>query len=70
MMIGVTVFSLIISQYIEIILNYQELMKVGQSRELSTWIALLSRFNNGVPLNKELMGKIENFFDYYWTKNP
>ena len=30
---------------------------------------MLSRFNNGNPLNKELITKIEDFFDYYWSNN-
>ena len=69
MMIGVVMFSMIISQYIEIILDYQELMRVGHHRELSQWMNLLSRFNNGVPIGKSLMSQIESFFDFYWEFN-
>jgi len=50
-------------------MNYKSLWKVGHHKDLSKWIALLSRFNNGNPLNKELITKIEDFFDYYWENN-
>jgi hypothetical protein len=56
-------------QFIEILMNYKSLWKVGHHKDLSKWIALLSRFNNGNPLNKELITKIEDFFDYYWQNN-
>ena len=44
-------------------------MKVGQHQNLSRWISLLSRFNQGHPLNKELITKIEDFFNFYWDNN-
>ena len=66
---GVTIFSFIMGQFIEILMNYKSLWKVGKHKDLSKWIALLSRFNNGNPLNKELITKIEDFFDYYWQNN-
>lgn len=69
LMIGVAIFSLVMSQFIDILMNYKSLWKVGEARDLSKWIALLSRFNNGNPLNKELITKIEDFFDYYWSYN-
>lgn len=69
LMIGVAIFSLVMAQFIEILMNYKSLWKVGEAKDLSKWIALLSRFNNGNPLNKELISKIEDFFDYYWSYN-
>jgi hypothetical protein len=69
LMFGVTVFSFIMGQFIEILMNYKSLWMVGQHKDLSKWIALLSRFNNGNPLNKDLITKIEDFFDYYWDNN-
>jgi len=50
-------------------MNYKSLWKVGDHKNLSAWIALLSRFNNGNPLNKDLITNIEDFFDYYWVNN-
>ena len=69
LMIGVAVFSLVMGQFIDILMNYKKLGQVGEGKDLSKWIALLSRFNNGNPINKDLINKIEDFFDYYWTKN-
>lgn len=69
LMFGVTVFSFIMGQFIEILMNYKSLWNVGQHKDLSKWIALLSRFNNGNPLKKEIITKIEDFFDYYWENN-
>ena len=50
-------------------MNYQKLWQVGQHKDLSKWINLLSRFNNGKKINKEIITNIENFFDYYWQNN-
>ena len=66
---GVAVFSFIMGQFIDILMNYKSLWIVGYHKDLSQWIALLSRFNNGNPLNKELITKIEDFFNYYWQNN-
>ena len=69
LMFGVSIFSFIIGQFIEIMMNYKSLWAVGHHKDLSKWISLLSRFNNGNPLNKELITKIEDFFTYYWDNN-
>jgi len=69
LLFGVAVFSFIMGQFIEILMNYKSLWKVGHHRDLTKWIALLSRFNNGNPLKKELITKIEDFFNYYWDNN-
>jgi hypothetical protein len=55
LMFGVSVFSLIMSQFIEIMMSQKKIWKVGQHEDLTKWIALLSRFNNGHPLNKDLI---------------
>ena len=69
LLLGVMMFSFIMSQFIEILMNYQSLWQVGNSRDLSKWISLLSRFNGGHPLDKNLVTQIEDFFDYYWSNN-
>jgi len=69
LLIGVAVFSLVMGEFIDILLNYKKLGQVGEGKDLSKWIALLSRFNNGNPINKNLISKIEDFFEYYWTNN-
>ena len=57
------------SQFIEIMLSQKSLWKVGDHQGLSKWIALLQRFHNGHPLDKDLITKIENFFNFYWENN-
>ena len=69
LMFGVAIFSFIMGQFIEILMNYKKVWEVGQHRDLSQWIALLARFNNGNPLCKDLITKIEDFFNYYWENN-
>ena len=69
LLLGVMMFSFIMSQFIEILMNYQSLWQVGNHRDLSKWISLLSRFNQGHPLGKNLVTRIEDFFDYYWQNN-
>lgn len=66
LMFGVAVFSLIMSQYMEILLNYNSLSETGHHKDLTMWISMLSRFNNGIPIDKNLVTKIEDFFAYYW----
>jgi len=68
-MFGVTMFSFIMGQFIEILINYKSLWEVGYHKDLSKWIALLSRFNNGNPLNKDMITQIEDFFNFYWENN-
>ena len=50
-------------------MNYKSLWNIGEHKDLSKWIALLSRFNNGNPLSKGLITKVEDFFEYYWENN-
>ena len=69
MLIGVAVFSLVMGEFIEILMNYKNRFVIGAPRDLSKWIALLSRFNNGNPIDKDLISKIEDFFEYSWQYN-
>ena len=41
LMFGVAVFSFIMGQFIEILMNYNQLWMVGNHKDLSKWIALL-----------------------------
>ena len=56
--------------FIEILLGYKSLENTGDSKELSKWIALLTKFNEAHPLSKDLITQIEDFFQYYWYNNP
>lgn len=69
LMFGVIIFSMIMGDYMDILMQYKTIGEVTDNRGLSKWISLLSRFNNGQPLGKDLISKIEDFFDYYWDNN-
>ena len=53
----------------DMVRGYQSLYREDKPRELFKWITLLSRFNNGKPLTKDLITEIEGFFDYYWKND-
>ena len=66
MLFGVVVFSYIMGNLIEIMLNINNLELKPDHRELTEWIALLSKFNDGSMLPKSLIAKIEDHFNFYW----
>ena len=37
---------------------------------MTRWIALLTRYNESLPLPKELITRIEDFFQFFWYNNP
>lgn len=66
MLIGVTVFSFMVGNLIEIYDQYKNMHKEDEGGDLTRWLALLAHFNGGKPLKKELIREIEDFFEYYW----
>ena len=66
MIIGVSVFSFMVGNLIEILNQYKNMHKEGEGSDLTHWLALLAHFNGSKPLNKELIREIEDFFEYYW----
>ena len=70
LLFGVAVFSYIMGNFIEILMGYKSLEYTGDHKELSKWIALLTKFNESHPLSKDLITKIEDFFEFYWKNNP
>ena len=70
MLFGVVVFSYIMGNLIEIMLNYNNIEQKPKHKELTKWIALLSKFNDGNKLPKSLVLKIEDHFNFYWDNNP
>ena len=57
------------SSFIEIIQNYDQRMgNEDKGSELNNWMTLLTRFTNR-PLDKELVGEIDNNFSYYWAND-
>ena len=64
------IFSYIMGNFIEILMGYKSLEYTGDHKMLSKWIALLTKFNESQPLSKEMITKIEDFFQFYWLNNP
>ena len=70
MMLGVSVFSYIMGNLIEILAAFNSLEMAHDHRDLTKWIALLSKFSGGTKLKRSLVDKIEKHFDFYWENNP
>lgn len=70
MLIGVAFFSFVISQFSEIIQNFNaNTSDEDKSTELHNWLSLLTRFTNNKPLPKKLIHQIDAHFKYYWTND-
>lgn len=70
LMFAVAIFSIIMGNFIEILMARNNLENSGNHKDLSKWIALLTKFNDQKPLARDLIVKIEDFFEYYWDNNP
>ena len=67
---GVAFFSYIMSQFIEIISNFNQNLGVEeQTFELHNWMTLLTRFRENKPLPNSLYRQINQHFKYYWANN-
>jgi len=66
LLIGVTFFSIIMNNLMNLINDQKSINNQGCNNDLSKWIALLTRFNGGSPLSKDIINKIEDFFEFYW----
>jgi hypothetical protein len=65
---GVAFFSYIMSNFIEIISNYEKKMGgVDKSGDLNQWLFLLTRFTQNIP--KSTLAEIESHFAYYWSND-
>ena len=63
---GVALFSHFIGFLQDMIARQRQLTKTDHYSELMSWMCILTRFNGGNKLPRELEGKIEDFFEYYW----
>ena len=66
LLVGVAIYSLIMNYLIQIIDDYKKIEEVGKHKDLSNWIIMLQKFNGGNPLSKDVITKIEDFFEFYW----
>jgi hypothetical protein len=69
LLFGVGIFSYIMGTFIEILMDYRSLDKFNDHKNLTKWIALLSKYNNGVALKRSLILEIEDFMTFYWDNN-
>lgn len=53
----------------EILSNFKNIGKEGDSKNLSKFVLLLAKFNNGLPMSRDIITRIEDFFDYYWAND-
>ena len=67
LLIGVACFSYIMGQFIEILMNFQQVTADNEDSEnLSKWLGLLAHFNKNRPLSKDMTKRFEQYFEYYW----
>ncbi len=67
LLIGVACFSYIMGQFIEILMNFQTVTADNEDSEnLSKWLGLLAHFNKSRPLNRTMIKRFEEYFEYYW----
>lgn len=70
LLFGVTMFSYIMGNYIEILESMKKLdSDFDDGENLSKWLGLIKRFNNGRPIPLEMKDKIERYFDYRWIND-
>ena len=70
LLIGVASFSYIMSQFISILLEVQNITAENEdSEKMSQWLLLLKNFNNNKPLPPEMSARFEKYFTYYWKND-
>lgn len=71
LLIGVTIFSLIMNKLMDVLKDFKEigLTEGKNTRDLAKWVGLITRINNGKPLEKDIVDKVEDFFEFYWAND-
>lgn len=70
LLVGVATFSYIMGQFIEILLQLENVTADNEDSEnLSKWLGLLAHFNKNHPLPKEMTMRFETYFEYYWAND-
>jgi hypothetical protein len=60
---------MIMNNLMEILTSFKEIGKHGDGKNLNRFVLMLSKFNDGIPLDKEIILRIEDFFDFYWEND-
>ena len=69
-LVGVAAFSFIMGNFIDMLMEFKTVTAENEDHDgLTKFFSLLARFNQGRPIPKDLMRKIEGYFDYYWRKD-
>ena len=69
-LIGVASFSFIMGNFIDMLMEFKTVTAENEdSAGLTKFFSLLVRFNKGRPLPKDIVTRIEEYFDYYWAKD-
>jgi potassium voltage-gated channel Eag-related subfamily H protein 8 len=67
---GVAAFSFIMGNFVDMLTEFRTVTAENEDHAgLTKFFGLLSRFNRGHPLPKDIMTRIEEYFDYYWAKD-
>ena len=70
LLMGVAIFSYIMSMFIEMIEQFQKLNKdLDDDTNLLKFLGTLRRFNNNYNLNDKFKNRIENYFSYKWSND-
>ncbi len=65
---GVAAFSFIMGNFVEMLNEFRTVTAENEDHAgLTKFFGLLARFNRGHPLPKDIMMRIEEYFDYYWA---
>jgi hypothetical protein len=70
MMLGVSIFSYIMGNFIDILISYKNFSSSGDQKDLTKWVAHLTKFNRGQKLDMKLIKAVEDFFDYHRINSP
>lgn len=56
--------------FIDMLIEFKTVTAENEDHSgLQKFFGLLARFNRGHPVPKEIMSKIEDYFNYYWAKD-
>lgn len=64
---GVSLFSIIMGQFTEILDNFKNLnADLDHGEELACFLSMIQKFNGGKPIDHDFKVRIEDFFHYKW----
>ena len=70
MLFGVSIFSYILGNFLEIIEAYKDFNKDPDDDEnLIKFFGMIKFFNHGVAIDSKFQKKMQDFFNYRWTNH-